>query len=323
MPNWHRYWRLLAPPASLGIIMNLEALRYFVAVVEAGSIREAAEGLHVAQSALSRQIQNLEQAFGAPLLSRLPRGVEPTDAGRIFLRRARDGLAAVELARDEIAALRGLEAGEVRIATIEPFADQLLPALIGRFRQRHPGVVFDVRVGNTRQVIGLVREGVSEIGIAYNPPADPALRVLATLVQPLVAFVSPRHELAGHRGITLDELRHWPLVLAPARSPTRRLIDDAARRAGHALQIVVESDSVGLRLALAEQPPTVTVLAELSGRVVTGQRRLIALPFNDRWLEDSTVQIISLKDRARSRAVADFERGLLRAMRAGAMQAEA
>ncbi|SEP84454.1 DNA-binding transcriptional regulator, LysR family [Faunimonas pinastri] len=295
--------------------MNLEALRYFVAVAEAGSIREAAENLHVAQSALSRQIQNLEQAFGAPLLSRLPRGVETTPAGRIFLRRARDSLAAVALARDEIAALQGLSTGEVRIASIEPFADDLLPDLITRFREKHPGITFDVRVGNTRQVVGLVQEGVVEIGIGYNPPPDPALRVLTSLTQPLVALVSPHHSFAGCEEIRFADLAGQPLVLAPAGSPTRQVIEAAAARAGIRLRVVVESDSVPLRLGLAERASLIAILAELSGRAAAERGRLVSLRFSDALLQESEVQIISLKDRARSRAVIDFERGLYGAIR--------
>ncbi|MGY3410837.1 DNA-binding transcriptional LysR family regulator [Bradyrhizobium sp. GM5.1] len=118
--------------------MNLTALRYFVAVVEAGSIREASEGLHVAQSAVSRQIQTLEHSFGTPLLTRMARGVEPTLAGQVLLRHARDGLAAIAQARDDITALQGLRKGEVRIATIEPFATEVLADLLVRFRRRYP-----------------------------------------------------------------------------------------------------------------------------------------------------------------------------------------
>ncbi|MCK9908739.1 LysR family transcriptional regulator [Microbacteriaceae bacterium K1510] len=295
--------------------MNLTALRYFVAVVEAGSIREAAESLHVAQSALSRQIQNLEEAFGAPLLSRLPRGVEPTMAGKTLLRHARESLASMALAQDEIAALQGLRKGEVRIATIEPFASEILAALIARFQIRHPSISFDVRVGNTRQVMGLVREGLAEVGIGYNPPVDPALTVLATSDEPLLGFVQPGHELADRRSIKFRDLaNHW-LILPPARSPTRRKIDDAARQAGVVLRASVESDSVALRLAVAEATSAVAVLARLSGRSAVRQSRLVSVPIDDNGLQGGQIKILALKDRQRSRATLTFMRGLQTAIR--------
>lgn len=295
--------------------MNLDTLRYFIAVMEAGSFREAAESLHVAQSALSRQIQSLERSLGTQLLSRLPRGVEPTAAGRIFLRSAKDTLANLTLARDEISALQSLNRGEVQIASIEPFADQILPDLITSFQKSHPGIVFDVRVGNTRQVVELVREGIAEIGIGYNTPPDPAIHVLISLIQPMMAFVSPLHPLAARSSIGIGDLNKHPMVLAPARSPSRRVIDEAARRAGISLRVVVESDSVGLRLALARQPPMVAILAAISGRHALTDGSLIALSFHDHLLEESNLQIISLKGRTRSRAVIDFERRLYGAAR--------
>ena len=295
--------------------MKLDALRYFIAVMEAGSFRDAAESLHVAQSALSRQIQSLERSLGTQLLSRLPRGVEPTAAGRIFLGSARDMLANLTLAQDEISALQGLNKGEVQIASIEPFADQILPDLITSFQKSHPGILFDVRVGNTRQVVELVREGIAEIGVAYNTPPDPAIHVLISLIQPMVAFVSPLHALATQPLIGISDLAKHPVVLAPARSPSRRVIDEAARRAGISLRVVVESDSVGLRLALARQPPRVAILAAISGRRALADGSLVALPFHDHLLEESSLQIISLKGRTRSRAVIDFERRLYGAAR--------
>ncbi|MFG1186848.1 LysR family transcriptional regulator [Xanthobacter aminoxidans] len=295
--------------------MNLTSLRYFVAVVEAGSMREAAEGLHVAQSALSRQIQNLEQAFGAPLLSRLPRGIAPTMAGRVLLRHARDTLSAVALAHDEIAALQGLRRGEIRIATIDPLAEDILPGLITRFQARHADISFDVRVGNTRQVQGLVREGLAEIGIGYNPPPDPDLAVLTAVDQPLTAFVAPDHPLAAQPAIALEALEGCRLILPPARSPTRRLIDEAMRRQGVTARVAVESDSVALRLNTAARTQAVALLAELSGRTAVAQGRLAGVPIADPAVENGSIQIFALKARQRSRAVTAFLRGLQMAIR--------
>lgn len=295
--------------------MNIDALRYFVAVAEASSIREAAENLHIAQSALSRQIQNLESELSTRLFSRLPRGVALTDEGRVVLRRARESLAALATARDEISALHGLTIGDVRIASIDSFADALLPDLISRFHGRHPNIRFDVRIGNTRQVLEFIREGIVEIGIVYNAPVEPPLRVLASLEQPLAALVSTEHPLAGRRQIGMRDLAGYPLAVAPARSPTRRLIDEAAQRARLDLQILVESDSVPVRLGLAERGLVIAVLAQMSARRAVGEGRLRAIPIRDSLLQASRLQTVALEGRVRSRAMADFERLLYRSIR--------
>ena len=147
-------------------------LRYFAAVARRGSIREAAEELHVAQSALSRQIQKLEQDFGVPLFQRHARGVELTSAGEIFLRHARSSLRQTERVRSELDALKGLRRGTINIQSIESLVPGVLPQAIMRFRARHPGITFEVTVDRTDHIIAAVREGRTDIGLAFYPRVE-------------------------------------------------------------------------------------------------------------------------------------------------------
>ena len=110
-----------------------QSLRYFSAIARHGSIREAAEELHIAQSALSRQIQKLEEDFGVPLFQRHARGVKLTSAGEIFLRHAQTNLRQIERVRSEIDALQGLRRGTVSIHSIESLVPHLLPRAVTRF----------------------------------------------------------------------------------------------------------------------------------------------------------------------------------------------
>jgi len=139
--------------------MTSISLRYFATVARRGSIREAAEELHVAQSALSRQIQKLEQDFGVPLFQRHARGVELTSAGEIFLRHARSSLRQTERVRSELDALKGLRRGTINIQSIESLVPGVLPQAIMRFRARYPGITFEVTVDRTDRIIAAVREG--------------------------------------------------------------------------------------------------------------------------------------------------------------------
>lgn len=296
--------------------MNLNALRNFVAIVEAGSIREAADNLHIAQSALSRQVLALERAFGAPLLSRLPRGVEPTPAGRIVLRHARLTFDQMRNAQEEVAALEGLRTGQIRLAAIEPFANGPLPDCLTRFQASHPGISFDVRVGNTRQVATLVQEGIAELGVAYNAPRESGIVLRASVRQPLVALVRPRHALAARDTATLADLARWPMILPPAGSPTRLLIEEAARRANvHIDRIALESDSVTLRLAAAERTDGIAVLAHLSGLASCKAGRLRMLSLSETFLSEGRLELLAGEGRAASRATQTFERRLRAALK--------
>jgi len=180
-------------------------LRYFATVARRGSIREAAEELHVAQSALSRQIQKLEQDFGVPLFQRHARGVELTSAGEIFLRHARSSLRQTERVRSELDALKGLRRGTINIQSIESLVPGVLPPAILRFRARHPGITFEVTVDRTDHIITAVREGRTDIGLAFYPPVERDLTTVFKMREPLVALMSPRHPLAQRPKVSLAD----------------------------------------------------------------------------------------------------------------------
>lgn len=297
--------------------MNLNALRNFIAVVEAGSMREAADNLHIAQSALSRQILALERDFGAALLVRLPRGVEPTLAGRVVLRQARLTLDQLQDAREEIAAFDGLRKGRIRLAAIEPFASGPLAVGIARFRATFPGISIDVRVGNTRQVATLVQEGIVELGVAYNAPKERGILVRASVRQPLVALMRPGHPLAARGAISFADLVNGPVILPPAGSPTRLMIEESARRAGLSLdQVMIESDSVALRLAVAGKTDGIAVLAQISGLDAHRAGTLAMLDLADEpILSNGRLELIAAEGRSLSKATLAFERHLRAALK--------
>jgi DNA-binding transcriptional LysR family regulator len=308
--------------------MDVDALRYFLAVVEARSMRGAAEDLHIAQSALSRQIGNLEKELGVSLLMRLPRGVRPTEAGKMLARRARSVMDQLASARDDISALSGLTTGKVAVSAIEPVAEGLLMAAMQRMQQAYPAISFDIRVGNSSKVTSLLREGIVELAVAYNAPHDRDIVIRAQSHVPLVALVEENHPLvefkagpgtgsgAGLGTCTLKDLAPWPLVLPPAGSPTRTLIDEAARRAAlPPLQIALESDSVPVRLAFLQQAKAVAIMADMSGRMARPGYRLAAIAIDDDLLASGTLQLLANRDHQLSPAAAAFERLLRNSMR--------
>src|ERR1700748_1024706 len=125
---------------------HLRFLRYVDEVARAGSIRRAAEQLHVTASAVNRRIMDLEEELGAPLFERRPRGVRLTAAGEVFVNYLRQQVSEVERMKAHIAYLKGMRRGTVRIACSQALALEFLPRQIGEFRKRHSFVSFDVKV---------------------------------------------------------------------------------------------------------------------------------------------------------------------------------
>ncbi len=271
--------------------MNDRALRYFLAVVRAGSIRAAAAALHVAPSAVSRQVAELEAEAGQPLLERLPRGVQPTEAGQAVAlhaqRREEEGAAL----RDHLRRLRGGLEGTIRLCCGDGFLADLLERGLAGFSAQHPGLRFVVVPGGTDRIQAAVAEGEAELGLAYNPPAHPLLQSLARARQPLVALVPPDHP-HGDGPLRLADLAAEPAALLSTGHGIRHLLARAEADGGFRLTPRLETGSVELLRRFVLAGMGVTFLPEFaaSGELAAG--RLRAIPLADPVLAEASAHLL-------------------------------
>lgn len=204
--------------------MNLKQLEYFVAIVEEGQVTAAARRLHISQPPLSYELAQLERELGCKLVHRGPRGVTPTDAGRLLYERAAHILAmATATAREVSSVGRGLT-GTACLAVCAGAAG-LVPNARLRELAGSESVSFEVREGSVPAVIELVTSGIAEVGVVRTPFASTGLRCRYAPSEPLVAVMPPSMETGGELEVSLEELASSPLVC------DRRL----SERVGHAL----------------------------------------------------------------------------------------
>lgn len=273
--------------------MTSPSLRYFASVARHGSIREAAEDLHVAQSALSRQIQKLEHELGVPLFQRHARGVELTSAGEIFLRHARSSLRQAERVRSELDALKGLRSGTINLQTIESLVPGVLPQVIVGFSKRHPGITFNVTVDRTDRILVAVREGRTDIGLVFYPTAESELVSVFKMREPLVALMSPRHPLAKKAKVSLAEAIGYPIALPLKNSGSRVLIDIACKAAGISMKPVLETNSIQLRVQFVHVNNGITFHSKLSAADSLSTGNVVAVPIRDRIVNTATIDVIT------------------------------
>jgi DNA-binding transcriptional LysR family regulator len=199
--------------------MELRHLRYFVAVAEEENMGRAAARLRVAQSALSRQLQDLEREVGASLFERLSRGVRLTEAGRAFEAPARRAIAAADEAARAARDVAAGALGTLRIAPPDFGARAELAAdAIARFRAARPRVAVElVAVPWPEHVAQLLADRI-DVGFAVaSAPTDypPAIRAERVDDEPLAwALLARQHALASRAELTLAELAHVPMVLS-------------------------------------------------------------------------------------------------------------
>ena len=214
--------------------MTLDQLRVFVAVAERQHVTQAAEALHLAQSAVSAQIAALEERHDARLFERAGRGIRLTEAGAAFLSEARAVLAQVDRAELVLAELAGLKRGRLLLQASETIASYWLPARLVAFRRANPGVSVRLAIGNSTEAAEAVLAGRAEIGFVEGAVDDPALAVRDLALDQLIVVVAPGHPWAGCQRIAAHEIFGGAWVLREAGSGTRAIFEAALAQLGMA-----------------------------------------------------------------------------------------
>lgn len=208
-------------------MLSSTALRYFAEVARQGSFRAAAEQLHVAVSAISRQISLLEEELGSPLFER-GRGrrvLHLTAAGEHLLRYVYDLESDTRRMRSDIEALKGMHKGQIRLGIPESFIHHLVPELLARFNQAYPAITYRVEVANTPRLLELVAEGELDVVLAYNPPELIDVKHVHEIRLPRQVLVPLGHPLAEREWVRLSDCAQYGMAL-PGLSLTAKGIDD-------------------------------------------------------------------------------------------------
>jgi DNA-binding transcriptional LysR family regulator len=244
--------------------MELQQLRYVIAVAETNNFTRAAERCLVVQSALSHQIASLERELGARLFERTSRRVRLTPAGAAFLPAARQCLDAAERAAAEAAAAVGEVRGRLAVGLIPTVAAVDIPSALRTFRRQYPHVRISLRVGASDDLVEQVKEGTIDLAFLGLPtttrPHGVNARELAR--DRLVAVVAPDHPLAEEPSVNLRRLSSEVFVDLPAKTAGRAQSDQAFAAAGLSRDVAFEvstADSlmarlVGQGLAIAMLP---------------------------------------------------------------------
>ncbi|MER7552661.1 LysR family transcriptional regulator [Streptomyces anulatus] len=245
--------------------MELQQMRYVIAVAETNNFTRAAQRCLVVQSALSHQIARLEKELGARLFERTSRRVRLTEAGAAFLPAARQCLEAAERAAAEVAAAVGEVRGRLTVGLIPTVAAVDLPSVLKDFHRRHPKARVSLGVGASEDLVEQVRKGEIEVAFLGVPvtarPRGVHARELAR--ERLVAVVSPTHPLAGESSVDLHRLASEVFVDLPAKTAGRAQSDLAFAAAGLTREVAFEVTNadylarlVGAGLGVALLPPT-------------------------------------------------------------------
>ena len=269
------------------MIHELRHLRAFLKIAETRNFTRAANELHVSQSALTVQVQQLEESLGVQLFDRSKRGVTLTASGRDVFgplqRLFNDAQAIVELARD----LSSASSGFVTIAALPTVCAGVLPELIRTFIKAHPGIrvqIKDLVAERVREAV-LKREVDFGIGTRHGRVAD--LRATPLFQDRLVVFTPVQHPLSAKRKISLREAAEYDLILPSRNSSVREAVEAIAHRERLALDTRYETSFMPTALALVRAGLGIAILPESAADSGTAEFMRVPLSnsFSTRQIE--------------------------------------
>lgn len=236
--------------------MDVRQLRYFLAIVDHGSVHRAAQELFVAQPSVSQALRALERDLGTDLFHRTGRRLVLTPAGERLIDPAREVLRGVELARATVAAVDGLRSGRLVIVSMPSQAVSPLAPMVSRFRAMYPMVEVAVRAAATPpEVVAAVRSGTAELGMLGTPAVGPELAGLAVYpleTQSFVLVAATEADLPAGEPVPVDALTGKRLIVGQSGTGMRRVADDILRRSpGSRIAVEIEHREAVLPLVLA------------------------------------------------------------------------
>lgn len=216
--------------------MNLNHLAIFRAVAVCQSVSAAARQLHISQSAVSKQLGEFEQRLGVQLFDRRPRGMRPTEAGRLLLGYANRLFAVRDEAEAALGDLQAQRRGRLTIGASRTLGGYLLPPLLAAFRERHPGVELSLQVENTQTIEDKLIAGEIDIGFSEGVMGNAQLSYSDFAYDELVLIAAPGHAVAGQGSIPLSRLAQLPLLMHETGSGTRAVTELALQARGLSLR---------------------------------------------------------------------------------------
>jgi len=276
---------------------DLSDLRLFRHVVEAGSITGGADRAHLALAAASTRIRNMEEALGAALLVRGRQGVTPTQAGRTLLQHARLILQQAERLREDISAYAGGLAGQIRVLSNTNALTEFLPEALSSFLAAHRNVSVDLEERLSDEIVGMVAEGVADIGIVAGTVDASALETYAFRKDRFVLVVAREHLLAGRSQVAFAEVLDHDFVGLDRASALQRFLAAKAAPSGRPLRLRVQLRSFDAVCRLVECGVGIGIVPEPTARRVARPMAISAVELSDAWaLRELTICIRSFAE---------------------------
>jgi DNA-binding transcriptional LysR family regulator len=250
-------------------MLDVKRLRILREVAHQGSFSAAGDSLYLSQSAVSQQIATLEREVGMQLLDRTREGPKLTDAGRVLVSHAEAAIARLEEAERELAAIAGLEGGELRLASFPSASATVLTEAVSTFHRRYPKVRLSIADAEPEQSLPRLRAGDLDLALTFDYPSVPSaaerdLDRTLVLTESMHLALPADHELAERQVVPLARFEDTEWLCGSRPSSCGDVIFRACRDAGFEPRVGFESDDYHVMQGYIAAGLGVTLLPDLA-----------------------------------------------------------
>lgn len=270
-----------------------ESLKYLYMSKRLGTMRAAAEALGVSPSSVSRQISQLEKKLNVQLVEKRSHKVRLSEAGEYVYEYYKERLVHKEVLLTNLDDLKGLRKGHYTLAVSEGFVSTMLFNTLAKYVKDYPEVRLDIITSSTQEIISMVSEDLAHIGFIFETSPDPRIRVKFVIDQSHKAIMSSDHPLAAKESVNLRDLTEFPLILPKQAFRIREALGRVEQEEGIRLQPTIATNSILLMRELVKYTNGVSIISELSVIDEFDSGNLVALPINNKELQDAKVDVIT------------------------------
>lgn len=245
--------------------MELRQIKYFIEVAKREHVTEAAEALHVAQSAISRQIFNLEEELGVDLFIREGRTIRLTPIGKMFLEHMEKAMNVIDDAKQAVKEQIDPQQGTIHVGFPASLASYIMPTAMFYFRKEYPNVKFSLHQNTYQGLIEDVKKGIINLAIlGPTPPKQDKIKSKILFTEDIVALLPSTHPLAKQAELSLIELKDDSFVLYPEGFILRELIMDGCLQGGFKPNVAFEGEDLDTIKGLVSAGLGVTLIPEVT-----------------------------------------------------------
>lgn len=296
-------------------------LRYFFEVARTGSLRAAASSLHIATSAISRQITNLEEMLGASLFNRGPQGMTLSEPGRILANFTVDLFQRESALIDQINAAVGAGSGLIKIASTEEFASHFLPQAIRMFMHTNPGARFDICIGKVIHVAQMVEDGSADLGLSISSLASSGNHIAYREPSIVSALVPAGHVLTRRRTLGIADLQMYPFAIVNGDAMLSELLQRSFARERMMFNPLLVSDSVLPVKSFIQNCGAIAVLDHFSAFDMLSSMDAVAIELQAPELHGFNIEVQSMRERKLPQTVCHFRDQMINAIATRRMHA--